>query len=253
MAVLAPRPLNFASRARSAQDQVVHDLGVAILRGDFPENSTLPTEAELVERFSVSRTVLREVAKTLAAKGLLVSKTKVGTRVRDQVDWNMFDPDVLAWRLEAGLDQRFLESLYEIRQAVEPAAAALAAIKRSDEDLVRMRLLIDEIRREGHTRASFAAVDLALHLDIGAVSGNPFMRSLGSIIEAALMVTLADTSPIEDPARLTIAAENHAAIIDAIDRRDPDAAAQAMTVVIEEGRRSRMAMLKRRIDDTQAG
>lgn len=243
MAAIALNSAAFAIRARSAQDQVVHDLATAILRGDFPEGSILPAEAEMVERFAVSRTVLREAMKTLAAKGLLISKTKVGTRIRDHVDWNMFDPDVLAWRLEIGLDRRFLESLYEIRLAVEPAAAALAAIRRSDADVVRLRSLIDDISRPGHDRSSFALADLALHLEIGAVSGNPFMRSLSSIIEAALMATFTRMSPTEDPRRLAFVANNHAAIVDAIAQRNSAAAALAMKTVIEDGMRDRMTFL----------
>ncbi len=95
---------------------------------------------------------LREVLKTLAAKGLVVSKTRVGTKVRNQVDWNMFDSDLLGWRLDLGMDLRFLNSLYEIRLAVEPAASALAALRRSEESVARMRALIDEFRQPGHSR-----------------------------------------------------------------------------------------------------
>lgn len=237
------RPAVFATRARSVQEQVLHDLGTAILRGDFPEDSLLPSEAELVERYAVSRTVLREVIKTLAAKGLLISKTKVGTRIRPQVDWNFFDAEMLGWRLELGLDQRFLESLYEIRLTIEPAAAALAATKRSTADLQALQDLIREMSRPGHSRGSFAAIDLDLHLKIASASGNPFMRAIGNIIEAVLITTLTETAPAEDPARLITAAGKHAAIVAAIANRDPAAAALAMTGVIEEGRRNRMADL----------
>src|ERR1700744_5387882 len=84
---LSLRPTAFAARARSAQDQVLYELGTAILRGDYPEDSLLPSEADLAQRYAVSKTVLREVLKTLAAKGLLISRTKIGTRIRPQVDW----------------------------------------------------------------------------------------------------------------------------------------------------------------------
>ncbi|HEX9448052.1 MAG TPA: FadR/GntR family transcriptional regulator [Dongiaceae bacterium] len=244
MTVAIPlRPAILATRARSVQDQVLHDLGLAILRGDYPEDTLLPSEADLAERFAVSRTVLREVVKSLAAKGLLISKTKVGTRIRPQVDWNFFDAEMLAWRLELGLDQRFLESLYEIRLTIEPAAAALAAIKRSAADLQALQDLIAEMQRPDHSRDSFAAVDLDLHLRIASASGNPFMRAIGNIIEAVLITTLTETAPTEGTGRLMTAAANHAAIVEAIARRDPTAASLAMTLVIEEGRRNRMAVL----------
>ncbi len=245
------RPNSLTTRARSVQDQVLHDLGVAILRGDYPEDTLLPSEADLADRFAVSRTVLREVIKSLGAKGLLISRTKVGTRIRPQVDWNFFDAEMLTWRLELGLDQRFLQSLYEIRLAIEPAAAALAAAKRSEADLQALQDLITEMQRPGHSRGSFAAVDLDLHLRIASASGNPFMRAIGNIIKAVLITTLTETAPAENTERLAVTAANHAAIVAAIARRDPIAASATMTHVIEEGRRNRMAALPAEVASDQ--
>lgn len=230
-----------AGRARSAQDQVLHGLGIAILRGDYPEGTLLPSEAELTERYAVSRTVLREVMKSLAAKGLLVSRTKIGTRIRPQVDWNFFDAELLNWRLEIGLDLRFLESLYEIRLTVEPAAAALAASKRNAEDVAALQELVRQMQRPGLDRQTFAAIDLDLHLRIASASGNPFMRAIGNIIEAVLITTLTETAPAEDPQRLRLAAANHAKIVEAIANGEAAAASRAMTAVIEEGRHNRLA------------
>jgi DNA-binding FadR family transcriptional regulator len=229
--------------ARMGQEQIVHSMGTAILRGEYPEGSLLPTEGDLMARYGISRTVLREVLKTLAAKGMVVSKTRVGTKVRPQVDWNMFDSDLLGWRLDLGMDLKFLNALYEIRLAVEPAAAALAALRRDADNIARLRALIDEFRRSGHSRMSFAETDLALHLEIVAASGNPFMRSIGAIIEAALMASFVDTAPVADEARLAQATEAHAAIVEAIARGDAKAAAEAMTEVIEDGRRNRASLL----------
>ncbi|WP_374383104.1 FadR/GntR family transcriptional regulator [Dongia sp.] len=229
--------------ARMGQEQIVRAMGTAILRGDYPEGGLLPAEGDLMAQFGISRTVLREVMKTLAAKGLVVSKTRVGTKVRAQVDWNMFDTDLLGWRLDLGMDIRFLNSLYEIRLAVEPAATALAALRRSEESLARMRALIDEFRQPGHTRLSFAEIDLALHLEIAAASGNPFMRAIGAIIEAALMATFVDSAPVADQDRLHHSTEDHAEIVEAIAAGDATRAAQAMTQVIEDGRRNRTKLL----------
>jgi DNA-binding FadR family transcriptional regulator len=229
--------------ARMGQEQIVRAMGVSILRGDYPEGALLPTEGDLMAQFGISRTVLREVLKTLAAKGLVVSKTRVGTKVRNQVDWNMFDSDLLGWRLELGMDLRFLNSLYEIRLAVEPAACALAALRRTDEGVARLRALIDEFRQPGHSRMSFAEVDLALHLEIAAASGNPFMRSVGAIIEAALMASFVNSAPVDDHDRQKHSTEHHSAIVEAIARGDAAGAAEAMTSVIEDGRKNRTASL----------
>lgn len=237
--------------ARTGQDHVVRAMGLLILSGAFAEDALLPGEADLMARFGISRTVLREVLKTLAAKGLVVSRTRVGTRVRNQVDWNMFDPDLLSWRVELGMDLRFLNALYEIRLAVEPAAAALAALRRSEEQLARLNALIETLAQPGHSRASFAEADLALHLEIAAASGNPFMRAVGAIIEAALVASFTDTAPTDEN-RLAESAREHEAIVGAIAAGDSVAAAKAMTDVIETGRRRRAAALQQQLDAAQA-
>jgi DNA-binding FadR family transcriptional regulator len=209
-------------------------LGTEILEGLHPPGSNLPNEAALIERFGVSRTVLREVMKTLAAKGLLVSKTRVGTRVRDPIHWNFFDADLLAWRVRLGLDDDFLRSLTEVRRALEPTAAALAARRRSDADILRLRTHLAQMAR-AHTRQAFGECDLDFHLAIGVASGNPLMRSVASVIEAALAASFSHSSPVDDPDSHECTVNAHAAVVDAIEARDEQAATAAMLKVIDIG------------------
>src|SRR5215471_11013484 len=115
-------------RAHSNHAEVARSIGVDIIAGRYVEGARLPGDAELTTMFGVSRPVLRESVKTLVAKGLLSTKARVGTVVRERGAWNMFDADVLAWHLDAGIDKRFLGDLTEIRLAVEPRAASLAAV-----------------------------------------------------------------------------------------------------------------------------
>jgi len=206
----------------------------------------MPAEPALIRRFRVSRTVLREVTKTLAAKGLVVSKTRIGTRVRDSVHWNFFDADVLAWRVGMGLDLEFIRNLTEIRRALEPAAAALAARRRSIADIAILRRHVSEMARSGHTRQSFAKSDLAFHLAAGAASGNLLIRSVGGIIEAALVASFTYSSPVDRPRHQQAAVKSHAAIVDAIEARDADAAAAAMRKVIDVGARRIVAIRNKR-------
>ncbi|TLY63584.1 MAG: FadR family transcriptional regulator [Gammaproteobacteria bacterium] len=219
----------------SSHDQVAAILGTEILKGIHRPGANMPPEPELIQRFQVSRTVLREVMKTLAAKGFVVSKTRIGTRVRDPVHWNFFDADVLAWRVRIGLDDDFLQCLTEVRRALEPAAAALAARRRTAADIAKLRALISQMGRSGHSRQSFAEVDLDFHVGVGAASGNPLIRSMASVIEAALVASFAYSSPVDDAADHEVTANSHAAIVDAIEARDPQAAAQAMLKVIDIG------------------
>jgi DNA-binding FadR family transcriptional regulator len=103
---------------RTLQSQVVDQLGIAIIGGEFPPETTLPIDSALQDRFGVSRTVLREALKALAAKNLIASRARIGTVVLPRRDWSLFDPDVLAWHFETGPDIAFLRSLAEILRYV---------------------------------------------------------------------------------------------------------------------------------------
>ncbi len=233
-----PRPLPRFSllapeRGRSSHDQIAAILGTELLQGRYPSGTTMPGEAELCARFDVSRTVLREVMKTLAAKGFVVPKTRVGTRVRDAVFWNYFDADVLAWRLRLGLDDEFRMTLTEVRRAVEPAAAALAARRRRPEDVARLRECLRLIGRAGQSRQSFAAADLDFHLAIGSASGNPLIRSIAGVIETALVASFTYSSPVDDPTDHAASVTGHTAVVDAIEAGDAPGAAQRILAVID--------------------
>lgn len=222
-------------RVKSNHDQIAAILGIELLQGLYPPGSPMPAEAALIERFHVSRTVMREVMKTLAAKGFVAPKTHVGTRVRDAACWNYFDADVLAWRLRLGLDEAFMQTLTEVRRAIEPAAAALAARRRRPEDIVFLRECLRQLGRTDHTRQSFAAADLDFHLAIGSAAGNPIIGSIASVIETALTASFTYSSPVDDPADHEVSASGHAAIVDAIEAGDERRAAEGVLNVIDTG------------------
>ncbi|SON53756.1 Pyruvate dehydrogenase complex repressor [Hartmannibacter diazotrophicus] len=225
-----------AGRHQSSQVSVTRTLAIDIISGRYPEGSLLPRDAELSSMFSVSRTVLRESMKTLSAKGLIVAKAKVGTRVRERADWNMFDPDLIAWHLEAGVSKRFLRDLADIRLAVEPRAAELAALRRVPEMVAAMRESLAAMEAADSTSLAFAEADLDLHLKIAAASGNPFMRSIGAVVEAALRASFRLSAPAE-PEDRDLVLKTHGAIVDAIEAGNPEAAADAMVDVILNGMR----------------
>ena len=149
----------------------------------------------------------------------------------------MFDPEVLGWHLEAGIDRGFLAELAEIRLAVEPRAAELAAHRRSEADLSAMRSAIERMRREAVRQTSdFAEADLELHLSVAKAAGNPFMRSLGGLIAAALRASFQSSAPVgdEDYAFTVLA---HERIVEAIAAGEVENARKAMTDVIVYGMR----------------
>jgi DNA-binding FadR family transcriptional regulator len=222
-------------RARSNHAEVARSLGIDIITGRYGEGARIPGDAELMATFGVSRTVLRESVKTLVAKGLLTTKAGVGTVVRGRSAWNMFDVDVLAWHLDAGIDHRFLSDLTEIRLAVEPQAAALAASRRTGADIAELRRSMELMHNEPPDSTAFADADLALHIAVANASGNPFMRSIGAVIEAALRASFIRSAPVEPEDRATVL-QWHQRIVDAIVDQDAEAATAAMTAVIYNGR-----------------
>ena len=222
------------TRPRNLHSFVLWQLGVAIVGGDFPEGTILPTDAELLQRFSVSRTVLREALKTLAAKGMIEARARIGTRVLPRGRWNLFDADVLAWHFETGPDVAFLQSLAEIRIGVEVESAALAALRRSDAEAEAMIACADRLA-DARTAAEFARTDLEFHRAVAEASGNPFMASISALVEVALTATFTISSAVEDDEAMAATVRAHRRIADAIKARDPDEARLAMQAVIREG------------------
>jgi len=222
-------------KSRTSHAQVVDDLGKAIVSGAFPIGSILPGDSELLQRFKVSRTILRESMKTLAAKGMVVPRARVGTRVTEKIYWNMFDNEVLNWHFESGIDKEFLLHLYDIRIAFEPFAAGLVADRASREDIDLLRGLASAMADPNHTSDSLAIADLHFHLAITEASQNPFMRSLGGLIEAALVGMFRMSAPPSTNGFSNIA-DTHMAIVDAIAAHDSLAARKAMEFVIVDGR-----------------
>ena len=224
------------TNARTSHAQVVNELGRAIVAGEFPVGSTLPGDTELAARFKVSRTVLREAMKTLSAKGLVVPRARIGTRVTPRPQWNLFDSDILTWQLAKGVDEAFLLDLSEVRLAFEPHAAALAARFASDADISHMMRLAMAMGDPEHTAETLALADLKFHLSVLEASRNPFFRTIGSLIEAALVGVFRLSSPARDRGKIDDVAASHIRIVEEIRRRDEAGARRAMENVIRVGR-----------------
>ncbi len=220
---------------RSHTAHVVRELGMGIIAGTYPEKSILPGDAELMEQFQVSRTVLREAMKTLGGKGLIQAKARIGTRVRPRADWNLFDADVLIWHAKSGFDADFLMYLGEMRLALEPEAAALAAQRRTPLQLQHLYAWVEKMGADDVSVAEFVRADLQFHLAVAGAAANPFLRSISTLIEVALVNMLTISSPVEDPVQHAQSVAAHRAIADAIARRDSNQARQAMRVVIDQG------------------
>ncbi|UUP19155.1 Pyruvate dehydrogenase complex repressor [Nitratireductor thuwali] len=220
---------------RTSHSHVVNELGREIVSGAIPIGSILPGDNELADRFKVSRTVLREAMKTLSAKGLIVPRARIGTRVTERKQWNLFDADVLSWHLERGFDRLFLIHLSEMRLSFEPSAAELAAKRATPENVRALLRIADEMSSAG-TPEDLIRADLQFHLTVLQACENPFMYNVGSLIEAALVGAFGLSSPDRPSREFQEIGHSHHLIAEAISRRDPPAAAEAMRQVILIGR-----------------
>jgi len=215
---------------RGLHGEVVHELGLQILRGELEPGDPLPAEEALSVDHSVSRTVLREAVRVLAAKGLVQARPKTGTRVRPRAEWNVLDPDVLAWRVEAGPDGALYEQVTEMRFGIEPQAARLSATRATDEEIAGIREAFETMESGVKDQAVYLGGDLLFHEQILMASHNELVGHLGTVLRAVFRTMFEYTTTSQTSRRRAIPL--HGAIIDGIAARDPDAAEQAMRTLI---------------------
>lgn len=221
---------------RNLHEQIAHEIGLQIVRGDFAEADVLPTELALAEQYRVSRTAVREAFRILAAKGLTHSRPKVGTRVRIRADWNYFDSDVLGWHVAAGSSMTFLQSLFEVWMATGPEAAMLAAERRTERQLKALNSALSTIQRPAVQGEAAVNAEIAFHQTILEASSNPLFRSLGTFVDVILRAsrTLASrTREGEDRGGLVL---RQSAIAAAIRDRNVSAARNAYADLIQWSR-----------------
>ncbi len=174
--------------------------------------------------------IYREAVQVLIAKGLVESRTKTGTRVLPRHRWNMLDPDVLEWAFADTPDMQLLRSLFELRSAIEPYAARLAAKRRDDDDLRTMHDALEMMAGETLATKAGQAADRAFHAAIIFATRNDAPTSLSSGITAGVEWTTRlrqrDRALPRDPI------PDHRRVYDAIHAGDPDEAAAAMSSLV---------------------
>lgn len=222
--------LPLASAGRRIHGSVARTLGVAILAGRHAPGDVLPGEIEFSEQLGVSRTAYREAIRILSAKGLVESRPKTGTRVSARSRWNLLDPDILAWAFEGEPSEAFIRDLFELRMIVEPAAAALAARRRSVQDIARMDQALDEMALHGLATEVGRAADQAFHNAILEAARNGPLLSLSSSIAAAVTWTTIFKQRGRTPPRDPM--PDHRALYETIVAGDPEAARAAMTDLV---------------------
>lgn len=168
---------------------IARQLGCAILSGDYQPGDALGGEIEKALLLGVSRTPYREAIRILVAKGLIESRPKAGTRVTPRARWNLLDPDILAWMFSGEPDESFVTDLFELRGIIEPAAAALAAQRRTSAQIDTMRASLGVMAKHGLASEAGQAADQQFHLSVLAATHNDALASLASSVGAAVSLT----------------------------------------------------------------
>jgi len=212
--------------------QLTHDLGIAIVNGQYAIGQGLPSEAELCVEYDVSRSSTREAVKMLSAKGLISSRPKQGIRVLPESRWNMFDTDVLNWILGSKPSLALLREFTQVRFAIEPEAAGLAAENATATQLKAIELALDRMVDAEQGLDDPLEADIAFHTAILEASGNRFIAQLSDFIGTALRVSIRYTNRIKGVAGADV--KKHADIYETIRARDADKARQAVSTILVE-------------------
>ncbi|MBK3782705.1 FadR/GntR family transcriptional regulator [Paraburkholderia nemoris] len=222
---IAPRGRWEKAIQHDLHGRVAHLLATAILRGDYAPDSILPREAELMDTFGVSRTVLREALRTLTSKGLIESRPRVGTRVRPKHAWNLLDVDVLDWYSRVAEPMAFALKLQEMREMIEPYAAGLAAASHTD-DTFNALAAAHASMVGARNVDEWVRADLQFHLSVLTACSNELLIPLGTLIERTLEAQLRLNAKRADVFNASLA--EHTAVFEAIRDRDATAAREAM-------------------------
>jgi len=228
---------------------IARDLGIHIVTGRYKPGEVLNGEIAASDRLHVSRTAYREALRMLAAKGLVESRPKTGTRVSPREKWHMLDPDVLSWIFEFEPTDELLDSLFELRKIVEPEAAALAAERRTDAHIAAMAEALEGMEKHTLAVEEGRVADQNFHAALLDASGNPFLLTLTSGVGAAVAWTTIfkqRNSPLQrDPL------PDHRRVFEAVAAGDSSAAHKAMSDLVDmallDTRRSRLAKRSARV------
>ena len=214
--------------AAAIYDAVVNDLGFAIVSGRYQPGQRL-TLSDIEETHGVSRTVARDAVKTLAALGMVETRRRAGVTIQPRHAWHVLSPEIIAWRL-AGEDRLAqIESLTDVREAIEPRAARLAASNRTDAqatELLELGATLVSLAERGLGRIpEYLDSDIRFHGLLLEASGNEMLYAMrgmvADVLQGRAVHGLHPVWPELD------AVNDHLLIAEAIHAQDPEAAESA--------------------------
>lgn len=249
--------MNHFEGGHNLTHQVSNRLGLAVVQGKYDDDKKLPTEAVLAEQFEISRSVMREAVKMLTAKGLITSRPRQGISVQPNSKWNMFDSDVLSWTLNSRPSLEILREFTQLRIAIEPEAAALAAMSHNSEEIDVIEGALDRMKLAELSDDSLNA-DIDFHKAILQASHNRFFIQLQGFIETALRVSISHTNKLKqvsssrysDPSQVFAATcLDHKKVSDAIRKNNAKKSSAAMRALLIEA----LALIDGALDNKSKG
>lgn len=239
--------------------RVTRTLALRILNAEHAgQPAAFPNEADLCLQLGVSRTVIREAIKVLAAKGMLEVRQGSGTRARPRSEWNLLDPDVLAWQALLAPDPRVLRDVCEVRLAIEPIASGFAALRATPQEIAEIEQRLEDKEAEAADPEELVNADLRFHAAVVAASHNPLLEQLSAVTRQPFRTALTYTRRLRAAEAMGLTA--HRALAEAIKHRDPlkaRAAAEeivglAMLGVEEAIRSERRRKPRKRLENSDA-
>lgn len=220
------------STGQNLTNSIVQDLGVAIVTGNYTERNPFPVEAELCRQYGASRTALREAVKMLTAKGLLGARPRQGTWVQPESKWNLLDPDILGWLLERKFSPALLMEFTEIRLAIEPVAAALAARAAGAAEKAAVRAAIKRMQAAERGEDDALESDIEFHVAVLRASKNRFFAQLTELTATTLRFSIRTTNRYKGVRQASVI--DHKRVADAIIAGNATQAHEAMRTMIQE-------------------
>ncbi len=227
--------MNTRARGQNLTYSIANHIGIAIVTGVYSKDNPIPIEADLSKAYDASRPVLREAVKMLTAKGLLRARPRRGTWVQPETLWNLLDPDVLGWLLERKFSPALLIEFTELRLAVEPAAATLAARVAGAADKAALSSAIERMQAAERGDDDPLESDIAFHVAVLQASRNRFYAQLTGFTSTALRFSIRMTNRYKGVRLASVAV--HRKVSDAILAGKPAAAGEAMRKLIQEALR----------------
>jgi acetyl esterase/lipase/DNA-binding FadR family transcriptional regulator len=237
-------PLFTTSRSR-LHGSLAHRIAGDIIRGDLAPGSLLPREESAGDAFGVSRSAYREAIRTLAAKGMLSALPKVGTKVAPRAAWHILDPDILAWHFDVAPSETFIRNLFELRKIVEPSAAALAAMRRNEQDLSRLADALSRMARTNPRSGAWLNAIVSFHHELVSAGRNEALTSLWPAIQTTLrwsiklQMMLPSLSLAHDPVA------DHARVFEKVASQNAEGTLTEMALLIEAALADTLANMKR--------